>query len=73
MIQVKPTKKISITMQASEWRVLAAQLLMLQNTVPDMANNETTNSVMRAIKESGVLDGKMKQQMLLLKDAKYKI
>lgn len=71
---MEPTKRISITLQASEWRVLAMQLLMLQNTVPVMTKNENIKAVLAVLKQSGVLDGKdMARQLELIKDSKYRI
>lgn len=66
-------KSVAITLKNYEWRMLAIQLIMLGNTVPEMAINDNIKAVLDAIKQSGVLDGEaMTAQLKLIANAKYK-
>ncbi|KRK39954.1 hypothetical protein [Loigolactobacillus bifermentans] len=65
-------KNVAITLKNYEWRMLAIQLIILGNTVPEMAVNDNIKGVLDAIKQSGVLDGEtMAAQLKLIASVKY--
>jgi hypothetical protein len=71
-LKMDEAKNVEITLKNYEWRMLAIQLIILGNTVPEMAINDNIKAVLDAIKQSGVLDGEtMTAQMALIANVKY--